>query len=151
MTQVDFHSGVDDKIGYACRLLRKAFRQGARVRVVGAPEDVDLLDRALWTFDPHDFVPHLRWRAGAPLRPALARTPLWLTSDVHDWPADVPPARVLVNLGLDAVDAVAPAYDRVIEIVSTDADERRAGRLRWRAYEAAGHAPEHHPVGKDKE
>jgi DNA polymerase-3 subunit chi len=146
--QVAFHSGVTDKIGYACRLLRKACRQGARVRVVGRSEEIDLLDRALWTFDAHDFVPHLRWRAGAPVRPALARTPLWLTSDTRDWPAEVPPAKVLVNLGVDAVDQAA-GYERVIEIVCADEDERRAGQARWRAYKGAGHALEHHPAASE--
>ena len=44
--QVDFHSGVTDKVGHACRLLRKAVRQGARVQVCGEPAELDALDQA---------------------------------------------------------------------------------------------------------
>ena len=35
MTEVSFHFNVPDKIGHACRLLRKAVAAGARVVVTG--------------------------------------------------------------------------------------------------------------------
>ena len=56
MPEVAFHTGLPDKIGYTCRLLRKANRQGLRVRVIGSEPELELLDKALWTFDapgPH--------------------------------------------------------------------------------------------------
>ena len=31
MSIVEFHHGVSDKLAYACRLLRKAYRAGAQV------------------------------------------------------------------------------------------------------------------------
>ena len=47
LTEVEFHTGVPDRVSFACRLLRKASRQGARV-LVTAPEDILAeLDRAL--------------------------------------------------------------------------------------------------------
>jgi hypothetical protein len=33
MTEVEFHTGVDEPLGFACRLLRKAYRKGSRVLV----------------------------------------------------------------------------------------------------------------------
>ena len=51
MTEVEFHTGVADPLGFACRLLRKAYRRGARVLVTAPPERLAQLDRLLWTFD----------------------------------------------------------------------------------------------------
>ena len=58
MTEIAFHVNVPDRLAYACRLLRKAVRQGARVAVTAPPATLRGLDRALWTFEPTEFVPH---------------------------------------------------------------------------------------------
>ena len=60
LTEVEFHTGVADPVGFACRLLRKAYRQGARVLVTAPGPRLGELDRALWTFEERDFVPHVR-------------------------------------------------------------------------------------------
>jgi len=135
--EITFHTGLSDKLGYTCRLLRKASRQGARVRVTGDGAELELLDKALWTFDPHDFVAHLRWPGGAPTAPMLRCTLIWLTPEASAWPEGVPAPQVLVNLGPEAAGDVG-AYDRVVEIVSTDGADAAAGRRRWRHYEAQG-------------
>ena len=145
MTQVDFHSGVGDKVRYACRLLRKAARQGARVQVCGPSEEVNLLDQALWTFEPQEFLPHVRLRAGTPPAAALHRTPIWLTEGAQDWPAGLEAAAVLVNLGPQGVQA-PPHVQRVIELVADDPEEVEAGRQRWRAWTERGCKPVHHTV-----
>lgn len=145
MTVVAFHTGLDDPIGYACRLLRKAARQSARVLVCADEHTLDVLDKALWTFDPQDFIAHLRWRAGQVLATHMTRTSLWLVSDldVHALPGG--PAQVMVRLG--AISTVElPAVERVIELVGLDDDERRSARQRWRAYETSGVTVQHHPA-----
>ena len=38
MTEVTFHFNVPDKLGYACRLLRKAYAAGGPVGVVAPPD-----------------------------------------------------------------------------------------------------------------
>ena len=135
---VEFHTGVADPLAFACRLLRKAYRRGARVLVTAPAAQLEALDRALWTFDERDFVPHLRLTGGAGAALA-ARTPIWLTD------AAPPPGcpEVLVNLGAAAADELAP-FTRVIEIVAADADAEQAGRARWREYRARGLAVTHH-------
>lgn len=144
--QVDFHSGVTDRFGHACRLLRKAARQGARVRVSGQPAELDALDQALWTFDPQDFVAHLRWRTAEAPPPALHRTPVWLIASGAVWPDGLPRPAVLVNLGPEVPEPrdLIPELARVIEIVGHDPSERDAGRRRWRHYAQRGLEPTHH-------
>lgn len=140
MTQVDFHTGLADKLAYACRLLRKAYRSQARVVVTGEASQLARLDQLLWTFDPGEFIPHARLRAGEQLAPRLAPTPMWLA----DPPANAAGCDVLVNLGPDALgDAPLPA--RTIELVARTDDEVAAGRQRWRAHLAAGRTPVNHP------
>ena len=136
MTQVDFHIGVDDPLHYACRLLRKAFRQGARVVVTAPPPVLESLDRALWVFEERDFVPHLRLSAARPVPALAARTPLWLL----DGPLPTGAPDVLVNLDADAPDP-AQALARIIEIVADDPEQMARGRDRWRQYLRRGLAP----------
>ena len=138
MTEVEFHTGVADPSAFACRLLRKACRAGVRVLVTAPPATLAALDRALWTFDERDFVPHVR-QPGASA-PVAARTPIWLAPH-----AGLPGApRVLVNLGAEAPEDLGPV-ERLIEIVASDADEADRGRNRWRAYKARGLQIVHHP------
>lgn len=138
MTEVAFHSGIADKLGYACRMLRKAYRQGVRVVVRGDAADLARLDPLLWTFEQLEFVPHARLRPGEVASDTLARTPIWLVEDG----AEAPPAAVLVNLGPGPVDRI-DGYGRVIEIVGEDAADIQAGRQRWRRYERQGQAIAH--------
>ncbi|MGA0610707.1 DNA polymerase III subunit chi [Caldimonas sp. KR1-144] len=142
MTEVAFHFNVGDPLGYACRLLRKAIRAGAQVAVIAPPERLRELDAALWSFDPLEFLPHVRIAPGAQPPARLATTPLWLVERA----SDAPPVPVLVNLG----DEVAPgfeSFDRLIEIVGNDDAERQAGRRRWKHYSDRGYAIERHEVG----
>ena len=140
MTQVDFHIGVDDPLRYTCRLVRKAFRQGARIAVTAPPPLLQALDRDLWVFDERDFIPHLRVSSSRPAPSAAARTPVWLIDG--PWPAGAP--EVLVNLGAEAP-AEATLLARVIEIVADEPEQIERGRERWRSYVRQGLAPRRMP------
>jgi DNA polymerase-3 subunit chi len=144
MAQVEFHTGVADSIGFACRLLRKAYRQGQRVAVSAPESTLGRLDRSLWTFDERDFVPHLRLGTGPLDGAQLRRTPIWLLAPGAPALADSPP--VQVNLGAE-LPAELPALTRLIEIVSADDAEAHAARERWRSYKAHGHTVIHHGAG----
>jgi DNA polymerase-3 subunit chi len=137
LTEVEFHTGVTDPVGFACRLLRKAYRGGMRVLVTAPGPVLAELDRVLWTFEERDFVPHVRM-PGAPSSVA-ARTPLWLAVQAGGEGAP----RLVVNLGADAPSNPGD-LDRLIEIVSAEADAAESGRGRWRAYKAAGLDIKHH-------
>lgn len=143
MTHVRFHFNVADHTDYACRLLRKATRQGATVVVSGPPGALAGLDRALWAFDPVEFVPHLVLVPGQALPERLRPTPVWLTQRA----TDAPTREVLLNLWTEPPDGFE-AFDRVVEIVSTQEDDRLAARSRWRSYAARGVTIERHEAGR---
>lgn len=139
--KVEFHTGVADESMFACRLLRKIYRLEMRALVRAPAGSLQRLDRALWTVFEREFIPHLRIVDGAVPTAQAQRTPIWLADG--EPPAAHPP--VLINL-----DAEPPArlqdFERIVEIVGCDVDAVRRGRMRWRAYEAAGLRPLHHPA-----
>ena len=139
MPQVEFHTGVATPVHFACRLLRKAYRQQVAVLVSAPPDTLGALDRELWTFEAQEFVPHLRVRPGQALDAALRRTPIWLCEGMPPRPH---PA-VLVNLGGQPPDGGEP-FARIIEIVSPQPDGKREARARWRDYEARSWPIKHH-------
>ncbi|MFM2053937.1 MAG: hypothetical protein RL456_1974 [Pseudomonadota bacterium] len=140
-TAVAFHFNVPDRRLYACRLLRKAWRTGARVAVTGEAAMLAELDRLLWTFEPLEFVPH--WRGGTveALPARLRDTPVVLLEQ----PSAAAGHEVLVNLGRD-LPAGCTAFRRVIEIVGRDEYDRDGARQRWRAYGQLGLPIERHEV-----
>lgn len=131
MTEVAFHTQVPDKLAYCCRLLRKATASGAQVWVQGEPAQLQLLDAALWTFSPLDFVPHCLAAADAAV---LAASPVVLGTP------EQPPShhQVLLNWG-DSVPSGFESFERVIEIVSLQDDDRRLARQRWKHYSGRGY------------
>jgi DNA polymerase III subunit chi len=137
LTEVEFHTGVADRVSFACRLLRKANRQGARVLVTAPDEVLAELDRALWEFEERDFLPHVRMPGAKPA--VAARTPVWLARDAALSGAP----RLLLNLGAEAP-ADMTSLERLIEVVSAEPDDAEQGRQRWRAYKAAGLEIKHH-------
>lgn len=139
MTQVDFHFNVPDKLHYACRLLRKATGRGVSVLVTAPTEVLNQLDVLLWTFSPHDFVPHARSSDPAPVR---AASPILLSESI----ADAPHRQALLNLG-DAIPTGFEQFARLIEIVSQDdMQDRQRARGRWKHYASLGIEPTRHDI-----
>jgi DNA polymerase-3 subunit chi len=140
MTEVAFHFNAPDKLGYACRLLRKAYLKGARVVVLGSSRDSASLAQALWTMAAGEFVPHCR-DSDAPM--LLKASPIVIASG-HAPPADFP-ADVLLNL-TDECPAGFERFERVIEVVTLDEVDRQRARERWKHYKAAGCEPLRHDL-----
>jgi DNA polymerase-3 subunit chi len=139
--RIDFYHDAQDKLVVAARIAQKACAAGQRLLVV-APEPAvrDAFDRVLWTFQPLSFVPHCR--AGHRLE---AETPVVLADQVCD-PAGEKPD-VLINLGVE-VPAGFERFDRLIEIVAQDEEDRQPARERFRQYRAAGHEVTSHRLGE---
>ena len=144
MTRIDFHFNVPDKLHYACRLVRKAVGKTASVVVTGTQEQLAQLDDMLWHLSPTDFVGHA-WHAldVAPEQASeLACARVWLSTT----PEHCPRHDLLVNLS-DAVVAGFEQYERLIEVVSGDEQDRQHARKRWRHYATRGYSIAQHAVG----
>ncbi len=142
MTGIDFHFNAPDKVLHACRLLRKALRlHNAKLVVIGEPETLDAVDAALWALSPVDFIAHCRSDAEAHV---IARSPVLLLQ-ADSGPA--PHRQVLVNVGA-ALPAGFERFDRLIDIVSGDPEDRQIGRARWKHYATRGYAITPHDFAK---
>ena len=142
MTEIRFHFNVPSRADSACRLLRKASRQGAAVAVTGPDERLAELDLALWAMAPSEFVAHA-WVRDAHAVPASLRNGIvWLVPD----PLAAPVHQTLLNLG-DAAPRGFESFERLIELVSTDEADRAAARERWKGYAGRGYAIARHEVG----
>jgi DNA polymerase III subunit chi len=134
LAEVEFHTGLDDPLAHACRLLRKAVRQGARVCV--ATPRPDRLSARLWSFEAEEFLAHARPGAAAS---AWARSPVWLVEDFAQAPVDGRPA-VWVSIAA-APAALLQGCERLVELVGSSPEESAAGRGRWKHYREQGLTP----------
>ncbi|ROR20146.1 DNA polymerase III chi subunit [Comamonas sp. BIGb0124] len=143
MTRIDFHSNVADRCAYACRLLRKAAGQGARLLVVAEEPLLDRLDQALWNLSDTEFLPHCRSVDAAEM---LAASPIVLHDAGAAEPPDLQACSVLVNLG-QAVPPGFERFERLVEILGRpelDAEGVAQGRRRWKHYKDRGYALHNH-------
>jgi DNA polymerase-3 subunit chi len=131
VTGVEFHFNAPDKLGYACRLLRKAALKGAKVAVTGERPFLRELDTVLWTFEPLEFVPHCQ--ASAPPN-MLDATPIVLCASARE----APHHDVLVNFGAQVPEGFE-RFERLIEVVTLNEDDRAGARLRWQHYKSRGY------------
>lgn len=145
MTRIDFHFHVPDKLPYVCRLIRKALSKTSSLVVTGQQEQLTRLDELLWQLlGPTDFVGHAWY---APDAADVARheqecARVWLTLS----PDHSPRHDVLLNLSDDVVTGFEQ-YERLIEVVSVDEQDRQHARKRWRHYSARGYTIVQHAVG----
>jgi DNA polymerase-3 subunit chi len=141
MTEVAFHFNAPDKLSYACRLLRKACSTSAQVVVMGTDELIAALDAALWTFSPTAFVPHCLASADPQ---TLRQTPVVLGQGA-DVPSGLPHHQVLLNLGSELLSGFE-TFEKVIEVVTQDEQDRAMARLRWKHYADRGYALVRHDL-----
>lgn len=138
VAEVAFHFNAPDRVSYACRLLRKAVSSGAKVVVTGSPETLRQLDGALWTFSPVDFVPHCPLESDAWI---VAASPVILATSTQASPH----RQVLLNLG-QRIPGGFEQFDRVIEVVTLDDEDRQFARGRWKQYTDQGYAITRHDL-----
>jgi DNA polymerase-3 subunit chi len=138
--RVDFHLNVEHRLQYACRVVRRARAADCRVLLFSRDADrLARLDTALWTFSALDFVPHVSVDS-----PLADRTPVLLAGTLQ---GATPSCPVLINLDDDVppeLPSLQGRFERLIEIVSRDDDDRRRARERFRAYRDAGFEPQVH-------
>ena len=139
MTRIDFYFEAEDRLQVACRLSAKAARQKLRVLIYATDEaQAQRIDKMLWTWQATGFLPHCMTRS-----PLAAQTPVLITNDPEDTPHD----EVLLNLHY----AWPPAFSRfqrLVEIVGRDDEDREAARARFRFYRDRGYDIASHDLSK---
>ncbi|MGC2519000.1 MAG: DNA polymerase III subunit chi [Burkholderiales bacterium] len=139
MTRIDFYSNAEPKLQVACQLAAKALQQQLRM-VIYAPEEAVArdIDRLLWTHQAIGFVPHCL------ASHALAsETPVVIALD----DGEVPHHQVMLNLHSESPSSFS-RFERLIEVVSADEDDRRLARDRYRFYRDRGYEIHHHDLTK---
>jgi len=139
MTRIDFYFEAEDKLQVACRLSAKAVRQKLRLLIYAedAPQ-AQRIDKLLWTWQATGFLPHCMARS-----PLAAQTPVLITHDPEDMPHD----EVLLNLHSTRPPAFS-RFQRLVEIVGLEEDDRAAARERYRFYRDRGYAIAKHDLSK---
>ncbi|MFZ3018800.1 MAG: DNA polymerase III subunit chi [Gallionella sp.] len=134
MTKVDFYTGSADKLRTACQLSHKAMQNGVRV-VLSAPDEAttEALDKLLWQYPATAFIPHSRSDAAE-----SEEMPVVLNSGSERFPHH----DLLISLHNECVPFFS-RFERVIEIVSTDADDSKLGRERYKFYKDRGYELRH--------
>ncbi len=130
MTRIDFYHYAEDKLRFACRLAATAYERESRV-VVYSPDRKTLadFDKALWTFQATRFVPHCMVES-----PAAAETPIVLAASGDA----LPHHDVLLNLS-DEWPPFFATFDRMLEIVAADDEDKAKARARYAFYRKRGY------------
>lgn len=138
MTEVLFYTRVEDRQQTACALTLKALARQMRVMMLTADAAAtERLSRLLWSVPATGFLPHCRSEDRlASVTPVIVDhriEPL-----VHD--------QVLINLRPE-VPAVFSRFQRLVEIVGLDDEDKGAARERFRFYRDRGYEIRTHQLG----
>lgn len=139
MTRIDFYYNAPAKAEVARKLAAKAFNAGQNVLVYTRDDALAReLDAAFWTAQQLSFLPHVR--CGHP----LARyTPILIGAD----PGELDQADVLISLA-DEPPEFFGRFQRLLDVVSTDAGDRERARQRFRFYKGRGYELETHDLAE---
>lgn len=139
MTKVDFYTGVDDKLRAACHLSHKAMQSGLRVLLHTSDEaTTETLDMLLWQFPVTAFMPHCHNGEAS-----TAEMPVVIDHRGETFPHN----EVLISLHTVCLPFFS-RFERVVEIVSKDADDARLGRERFSFYRDRGYEMRHFDLSK---
>ena len=138
MTSIDFYFNAADKLQVACRLAGKAMAQRKRLLIYAPQADTaQRIDRLLWTWQATGFLPHC-----AAHDPLASETPVLIAADMQAGSA----CDVLLNLSAEPPPAFE-RYERLLELVAQDDEDRRAARERYRFYRERGYRIADHDLG----
>jgi DNA polymerase-3 subunit chi len=137
VTSIDFYFNAADRLEVACRLAGKAVAQKKRMLIYAPGADLaQRIDQMLWTWQALSFVPHCLASDAI-----AAETPVLIAKDAES----APDCEVLVNLSAQCPEFFARC-PRLLEIVSRDDEDRKAGRARYAWYRDRGYAIRNHDL-----
>ena len=145
MTKIDFYTGSTDKLRTACQLSHKAMQNGVRT-AISLPDAAtcDALDKLLWHYPATAFIPHCRSNAEESDLVTGAKWPVVLNHGSEKFPHH----DLLISLHNECVPFFS-RFDRVIEIISRDAEDSRLGRERFKFYRDRGYELRHFDLSKN--
>jgi DNA polymerase-3 subunit chi len=139
VTTIDFYTKVSDRIDTASRVCAKALQRGLRVMILTPDEETtQRVDRLLWTTPATGFLPHVR-----AAHPLAAVTPIIVDHDLSGVERD----ELLLNFRYDTPE-VFSHFQRLVEIVTTEADDAAAARQRYRFYRDRGYEIRTHDLSQ---
>lgn len=147
MTAIVFHFGAADRLDYARRLLRKAASRGVRTLVRAEPNTAGTLDAALWELPATSFLTHCDLQGGEGM---VRRSQVLLDEGRPAGPEVAHVPSVLVNLESEVPEG-SGMFERIIEIVSVEPQDRQQARVRWKQYAAMGYTITSHDLSAGKE
>jgi DNA polymerase-3 subunit chi len=138
VTRIDFYRYAEDKLLFACRLAAKAYEKSTRL-VVYSPDRRVLaeFDRLLWGYQQLKFIPHCMAAS-----PVAKETPVILAGEGDE----LPHHDVLLNLG-DGEPPMFATFERLLEIVGTDDEDKQRARGRYTFYKKRGYEIQVNEVG----
>ena len=143
MSLVDFHILDNNEnlalLRYACRLIRKAYKNNFKVYVrTENDQDMIQLDTLLWTFSELDFIPHATVETESGQEPVII--------GMIDRQGDS--KTILINLSTKMAEDYS-SYSRVFELISNDPNVKTAGRDRYRRYRKMNDQVNNHHIAVD--
>jgi DNA polymerase-3 subunit chi len=116
----------DDPLLLVCELAKRAFDSGQPALILARSFDqAEQLDEKLWEFDDAAFIPHqIAGDDDDAITPVLIVPPDASTAD----------RALVINLRDDPAPGL---FERVLEVVPADEEQRLGSRKRWTIYKAA--------------
>jgi DNA polymerase-3 subunit chi len=134
VTKVTFYFNAQDKQRTACQLSQKAMHNGLRV-LLHTPDEASTsaLDKLLWHYPATAFIPHCRNDDAE-----AAQMPVVLAHGEENFPH----SEILISLHTTCLPFFS-RFERIIEIVSQEAEDVRLGRERYSFYRDRGYELNH--------
>ena len=138
MTLIDFYIMSDQKPDarqrLACKIAEKAYKKGHKIYIhTESEQQSNSMDKLLWTFRGGSFIPHSitnKDKTGAPVLIG------------HDSEPECIPD-VLINLSHE-VPGFFSRFERVAEVITEDAEQKKKGRERYKFYRDRGYELRNH-------
>ena len=130
MTEIDFYTQVSDKLALVGALCAKAINRGLRIHVDTPDAETSAkLDKLLWLTPATGFLPHCLGN-----HPLVDVTPIVIDHHAAHFAHD----QILINLK-DQLPQYFSRFERLLEIVGVDEQDKTFARERFRYYKDRGY------------
>lgn len=143
MARIDFYilnqEDFKSKLHFTCKIIQKIHDLNLKV-LVRTPDSAksEIMDRLLWTFRQNSFIPHTIFSTDGVL---WTDYPIQISHE-HHCPDE---ANVLINLQ-EETDEEYLKYERIVELVGNNQEDKINARKRYRYYRDQGIEPHSHQV-----